>query len=55
MNVPEWAVECFDGFCVEVFDCLLIAPTHAIFCACVAIESIDGLCDSHLGGSHGYL
>ena len=42
------SVQRFDGFGIQVFDRLLVAPAHAVAGACVAVEGIDGLCDAHL-------
>lgn len=43
-----WAVERFDGFRVQVFDRLLVAPADAVAGASVAVEGVDGLGDAHL-------
>lgn len=52
-SIPEWAIQGFDGFGVEVFDGLFVAPADAVVGACVAVEGVYCLCDAHLGGCHG--
>ena len=49
---PEGPVESFDGFGVEVFYGLFVAPAHTVSCAGVAIEGVDGFCYSHLRSRH---
>lgn len=51
--LPERSVECFDGLGVQIFYRLLVASTDAIIGACVSIEGINSLGDSHLRGCHG--
>lgn len=52
--LPIWPVKSLDGLSVEVLYGLLVAPAYTVASAGVTVESVDGLCDSHLRGGHGY-
>ena len=55
MNVilPVRSVESFDSLGIQILHRLLITSTHTIIGACVSIEGIDRLGDSHLRCCHG--
>lgn len=48
-----WTIEGFDGFGVEVFDCLLVASADAVSGTRISVKGVYGLGDSHLRRSHG--
>ena len=52
--VPEWPIEGFDGFGIEVFDSLFVASAYTVVGTGVAVEGIDCFSNTHLGGGHGY-
>lgn len=52
--LPIWSIKCLDRLRIQILNCLLVASTDTILCSCITVESVDGLCDSHLGGSHCY-
>lgn len=51
--IPVRTIKCFDGLRIQVLDSLLVATAHSILGTRIAVESIDGFGNTHLGGSHG--
>jgi hypothetical protein len=53
-GIPVGSVEGFDGFGVQILDCLFVGSADSVFGPCISIKGIDGFGDSHLRSSHGY-
>ena len=52
--IPVWPIQRLDRFGIEILDRLLVAPTHAIPCPSITVESIYRLSNAHLRSSHRY-
>ena len=52
-SLPVWAIKGFDSLSIKIFYSLLVRSADSVLGACISIESVDSLGDTHLGGCHG--